>query len=105
VSVQGGVDVTDTESFAFPLSSSPTVHFIGIGDPAPAQCPGSFGNPQATPGNLCVYASSGIINSTAVLIVDPELNLSDAASARGFTLIPNFAVTVWSSGSWAVTAP
>jgi hypothetical protein len=96
--------VTDTQSFAFPLASAPTVHFVGIGASPPAQCPGTATNPHATPGNLCVYAAAGDVSPTAVSISNPEADLAPFASPRGFTAsetnIPSF-----SSGSWAVTAP
>jgi hypothetical protein len=94
----------DTQSFAFPLSSSPAVHFIGIGATPPAECPGSFSNPQASPGNLCVYAALGETSPTAVFIVDPESNIGPGASPRGFTVVMDAAPDSFSTGSWAVTA-
>jgi hypothetical protein len=101
---RGDVIVTDTQSFAFPLASAPAVHFVGIGSSRPAQCPGTATNPQATPGNLCLYAAAGDVSPTAVSISNPEANLAPSASARGFTAsetdTPSF-----STGSWAVTGP
>jgi hypothetical protein len=40
-------------SYPFPLAAAPSTHVITSG--TTAQCPGSFANPTATSGNLCVY--------------------------------------------------
>jgi hypothetical protein len=93
------IALEDTESFAYPLASPPTVHFVGIGTTAPAGCPGTASDPKATPGDLCVCAALGAIGANVVEISDPETNLP-GASARGFTIAGKT-----SSGSWAVTAP
>jgi hypothetical protein len=101
----GGVFVSDTQTFVFPLSSTPTVHFIGIGATPPAQCTGSSTNPQAAPGNLCVYAELGDAGAAAVGILDPETNHEPAAaSIHGFAAYDT-ASDSFSSGTWAVTAP
>ena len=98
------VSVQPTETFAFPLASKPTVHFVGIGATHPAQCPGTVTNPQADPGNLCVYAGAGDGSATAVNIFNPESNSGPDASPRGFGLVENNNPS-FSTGSWAVTAP
>ena len=101
---EGGVFVADTQSFAFPLASKPSVHFVGIGATPPAQCPGTASNPKAAPGNLCVYATEGSISATAVNIFNPETNEGPDASPRGFSIADADSDT-FSTGSWAVTAP
>lgn len=93
----------DTQSFAFPLASKPTVHFVGILATASAQCPGTYTNPKAAPGNLCVYAALGDTSASAVSIVNPETDLTPDASPRGFRVIENTSGS-FSTGSWAVTA-
>jgi Collagen triple helix repeat (20 copies) len=42
----------------FPLRVDPVPgwNWIGIGDPSTEKCPGDPDNPEAAPGNLCVYA-------------------------------------------------
>ena len=92
------VGISDTESFAYPLASAPTVHFVGIGATAPSECGGTVSEPKAAPGNLCVYAALGDSSANAVEISNPETNLP-GASPRGFTVAGHV-----SSGSWAVTA-
>ena len=103
-SSESGSSFDDTQSFAFPLASKPAVHFVGIGATAPPQCPGTASNPQATAGNLCVYAVLGSVSATAVLIVNPETDLTPDASPRGFRVTMNVSPS-FSTGSWAVSAP
>lgn len=98
-----GADVMDTESFAFPLASKPSVNFVAIGATPPAACPGTATNPEAAPGNLCVYAALGDTSANAVDIANPETNSGPDASPRGFTLFEHN--SSFSTGSWAVTAP
>ena len=44
-------------SYQFPLPSSPTINVIAVGGASTPACPGTSANPQAAPGNLCVYQS------------------------------------------------
>jgi len=101
---EDGVFVADTQSFAFPLASKPSVNFVGIGATPPAQCPGTASSPKAMPGNLCLYATEGSISATAVNIFNPETNEGPDASPRGFSVADADSDT-FSTGSWAVTAP
>jgi hypothetical protein len=96
--------VSDTQSFAFPVASKPSVHFVGIGATPPAQCSGTVSSPEAAPGNLCVYAALGSTSATAVEIINPETNLTPDASPRGFSVAMTPSDS-FSTGSWAVTAP
>lgn len=45
----------DSISFGVTLSAAPTAHYIAIGDPVPAGCAGTAAEPDASPGNLCVF--------------------------------------------------
>ena len=94
-----GVTKPDTETFAYPLAFAPTAHFVGLGTMAPPECPGSTSDPQAAPGNLCLYAALGEMGANVIEISDPNTNLS-GSSPRGFSVEGGI-----SSGSWAVTAP
>ena len=96
--------VSDTQSFAFPLASKPSVHFVGFGATPPPQCPGTVTSPKAAPGNLCLYEAEGSLSATAVNISNPETNSGPDASPRGFTVTISESDT-FSTGSWAVTAP
>lgn len=103
-SSETGSTFDDTQSFAFPLASEPSVHFVGISAADPPQCAGTVANPQAAPGNLCVYAALGGISASAVEIINPETDLTPDASTRGFRVSMNGSGS-FSTGSWAVTAP
>jgi hypothetical protein len=90
-------------SFILALPSDPATHYVPAAGPAPGQCPGSVNDPQAFPGNLCVYerVASG---TTGVLIDFP----ADTGSARfGAIVQGNTAGSVDAvvKGTWAVTAP
>ena len=42
-------------TFDFQLPSAPAVAYVDINGAPTANCPGSFSNPQAAPGKLCLY--------------------------------------------------
>ena len=92
-------------SFGFQLAAPPTPHYIRVGGPADASCPGTPAAPEAKPGNLCVYEGyrANVLN----------LGFADPLNWYGGTYRPYGAV-IWVSassggffmvsGSWAVTA-
>ena len=83
-------------SFVFPLSSSPTTHFINSGDSTPAGCLGDAGNPGASAGHLCVFEDYVFnVGSRGVGAADKfgAKLFSNAAGVGDFE----------SSGTWAVT--
>lgn len=91
-------------SFQIPLPEDPDPYFVFAGPSA--NCPGSSGNPEATPGALCVYErESG--NFTNRDIGNPVTNKAFAASKYGFTVSVTSAAAgfAYSRGSWAVMAP
>jgi hypothetical protein len=95
-------------TFAFPLATAPTTHYIVFGEAPPAQCPGTPSDPQAQAGNLCVYESAAALNAKTMRVFDPiggnddEANRFGAGVAAGSTVAKaEFRVR----GSWAVTAP
>jgi hypothetical protein len=95
-------------SFGFRLPAAPIVHYIPVGSPVPADCPGTATNPQANPGHLCVFEVSAI-NATTRGICNPESNGCPAGSASRdgfavFTGIQTAGQSMYVFGSWAVTA-
>jgi hypothetical protein len=90
-------------SYGLALPGDPATHYVSIVGPAPPQCPGNVNDPQALPGNLCVYeyVASGI---TSVVIDYP----AGTGSARfGVSVQGGTAGSVDAilRGTWAVTAP
>jgi hypothetical protein len=93
-----GATTRSAISFGFTLASVPTTHFVALGDPGDASCPGNSADPQAAPGQLCIYEDVQI-NVSAV--TTPRIGRYGALLTADST-----AGGLWgSTGSWAVTAP
>jgi hypothetical protein len=92
-------------SFGFRFSSAPTVHFVALGTTPPAACPGNGLNPQATPGNLCIYETSQT-NRTSPIVFDVNFDPNSSSPFGASVLAESLAAGVsGTSGSWAATAP
>jgi hypothetical protein len=96
-------------SFAFPLASAPTPNVIASGGASTAACPGTYANPQAVSGNLCVYEAVAV-NVAAIStsrIGDPATpsGPTDATSRFGVTVVAasSAAGPFVDAGTWAVT--
>jgi hypothetical protein len=96
----------ETVSFGFFVPAFPTVHYIGLGETPPAECPGTKTQPEVQPGHLCVYASQAG-NASTVCVFNPVTDNCGEASGRGFGVGITSAAAgdFWLQGSWAVTAP
>ena len=71
------------------------------------ECPGSFTNTQALPGNLCLYtAIAENVHPDDVQVFNPNNDNIGATSLRGFGIAISSIAGRWYSvqGSWAVTA-
>jgi hypothetical protein len=99
-------------SFAFPLASSPTKHYIGPGVATPDECLGDLSSPGALPGHLCVFAAERL--NTWTLHLCSWDQLVDATSCNGtqasrfgagIIVFSTAAGQVEDDGTWAVTAP
>src|SRR5262245_14348879 len=92
-------------SFGFQLASPPTAHYIHVGSPAPAACPGNAAAPEAMPGHLCVYEGyrSNVLNWG---FADPLNWYSGTLRSYGIVIwiAANGPGLFMVSGSWAVTA-
>jgi hypothetical protein len=94
-----GNDLASTAiSFGFRLAAEPTPHLIRMGSPAPAECPGSFAQPEASPGHLCIYEDS-LTNTQGI-----SPNSVEPVGATIF-IRSNAAGDFFSFGTWAATAP
>ena len=105
-------------SFPIPLSAASTeAHYFNEAQTETgtftAECPGTLAEPQAAPGNLCVYTTSeGLIDSHFTNIVNSTNLLSTGYGKTGAVLSFNEAGGTSESpgqveafGTWAVTAP
>ncbi len=92
-------------SFGFTFASAPTPHVLAPDAEPTAQCPGSFGNPQAAPGHLCVYESVTLrADDDCVYTGD---SLCDNATRHGgiFFIAATEPGEFYARGAWAATAP
>jgi hypothetical protein len=90
----------------FRLSAAPTKHYIPAAAAAPAGCTGgTFDNPAADPGHLCVYEHSRSNTSEEPDIC--SINDCNTTDDNGFQIALRSAAAgqVVARGSWAVTAP
>jgi collagen triple helix repeat protein len=116
----GGVTSTHTfgveealVNISFPLRVVPTPeefiaseNWIAPGEPATAQCPGSFSEPKAAPGEICLYAKH-IENAGKNATHEPQNEgFYETDRQSGFTA--GFALEAgkqgYGNGTWAVTA-
>jgi hypothetical protein len=74
--------------FGFQMATAPTPRVVLEGATPPAQCPGTASNPQAAPGNLCIY----------------EANQSNRSSLTPFNATGSTgSVSRWGAGLWLQT--
>jgi hypothetical protein len=93
-------------NFGFSLSAAPTARYINAGTTPPAQCPGTVTNPQAQPGNLCIYERLNI-NAPTRFAYNPLNNGFNQSSryGTGIAVYSGAAGQVEIDASWAVTSP
>jgi hypothetical protein len=87
-------------------ASAPGANFIPKGGASTTNCPGSSTNPQALPGNLCVYEGSASNSGFFCLLSagGNNCNFTDLSGAV-VDLVAPLAGRSASAGTWAVTAP
>lgn len=98
-------------SFSFPqaLPSAPGAdlgNVIPVGGPSTTNCPGTVTDPQALPGQLCVYEKIRG-NTDIVRILDNGSAQFERASPTGFSIVNSAAAAgdSFAHGRWAVTVP
>jgi hypothetical protein len=105
-STQGGQFAAISETYSAALAAAPQLHMIADHAAPPSKCPGTAADPQAVPGNLCVYESPnhGNLIDAPHLFIDP---LNPAEGTLGFRIMitANANGSFTSAGTWAVTAP
>ena len=101
-----------TISFPLRVEPAPEFNWIGPSKPSTADCPGSYSDPQAAPGELCVYAKEAVSSGEGE---DHHPNGLTTGSVGGeWTTDPTSGVVAefpiesgqegYGFGSWAVTA-
>jgi hypothetical protein len=96
-------------SFLRPLPSAPAVpvaNVIAFGGAPTANCPGSINDPQAAPGQLCVYERERV-NVSQVRPFNAGTGLVFVANNTGFgvAVMATAAGQTFGYGRWAVTVP
>jgi hypothetical protein len=103
----GGARIGSAISFSIPLASAPIAHFLRVGGPAVAQCPGTAAAPTAAAGHLCIYEGQAV-NVSNQSFEDP-VTAATGSTTRAFGIdvvgLSTAAGAYMSAGSWAVTAP
>jgi len=103
---QGGTALAKASiSFNIPLGSSVPAHYmINVGGAPTAECPGTFEEPAAAPGNLCIY-ETGEAEAHFTTSFNPETQGFGQAGKSGIILWFASVGFEGGSGTWAVTAP
>jgi hypothetical protein len=104
-----GAPILSFISFGFRLAAPPTPHYIRVGDPPVAQCPGTVTNPQAAPGHLCAYEATAVNVNAGRGFCNPEVSgctFANPTTREGTAVYANATVAgvAATTGSWAVTA-
>jgi hypothetical protein len=92
-------------SFSIPLGAGlpeSGVHYLAPGGGPTTECPGSVGDPEAEPGNLCVYGS-GAENVLWVGIIKVEIEALGASTAGALILFTPSGDNANGFGTWAVS--
>jgi hypothetical protein len=88
-------------TFQIPLSAPPTIHYIPPSTPGTAQCPGSFTNPTAARGELCLYADTQFQSDGVSVVSGTPNRFGVVVFPSGVAPGKNYEL----DGTWAVTAP
>lgn len=95
-------------AFGYQMASPLVAHYIPVGTPASAACPGSGDNPLAAAGHLCVYETieSNITEGPVDFVYDQDFNPGQSGRwGAEVRLIPAAAGYYFSLGTWAATSP
>ena len=106
-----GSPAITVEAVSFPhtLPSEPgaaDANVIAFGAASTANCPGTVTNPQAAPGQLCVYerVRSNVISAQIISTTNGQVRQADS-TGFGILVLPAAAGNPLIYGRWAVTVP
>lgn len=109
VATGSGQRAEDSISFTYPLASAPTPHTLEPSKPPTAECPGSWSDPTAAPGNLCLYEFQHTNARTVAQEGDcvyANSNCNVASKYGGIDYVESASAgNFYVEGAWAVTAP
>ena len=109
--VAGGANATATGAISFgaQLASAPARNIVLSG--TTTQCPGTVADPEAAPGQFCIYVGDRVNNGNIETVTDsatpgglPTVGGTSRQGA-GVVVVSAAAGTFGARGSWAVTAP
>ncbi|HET7509699.1 MAG TPA: hypothetical protein VFJ65_05550 [Solirubrobacterales bacterium] len=108
---KGGGFIGTAISFPFPLSATPSAHYMSFGEEPTPACPGSFEAPKAAKGQLCVYETMNYETTGTPFFDVSFLELPgtlQGVSPYGAAIAASTPATEGNSGFagiWAVTGP
>jgi hypothetical protein len=92
-------------SFPFPLPQPAITHFVPPGGPTTGDCPGSVADPQAAPGQFCLYEKNAANVGTLAICRADTNACSGTTSKFGVTIqVGGGTAALYAQGTWAVTA-
>jgi hypothetical protein len=91
-------------SFGAQLAAAPP-RTIVLNPPGPAQCPGTVADPQAAPGQFCIYVGDRTGIASVDTLIDGGAVGGTTRQGAGIFVISNTTGVFGARGSWAVTAP
>jgi len=95
----------DQISFGFQMASALTGSYLAAGAPPTTACPGSSTNPQAAPGNVCVYEGLSANVGTRIIFNPATGGAGSNRWGAGVSATPSAAAPWFSYGTWAATSP
>jgi len=104
------VDALSAISFGHLLATAPlapNANFLVAAAMPTASCPGTASNPEAAPGQLCVYERTAANIRTRCIVPSAQSYSCGSASRMGAAVYVESlaALRTYSIGSWAVTLP
>lgn len=104
-----GATASGAISFGVQLPAAPARNIVLAG--STTQCPGTVADPDAAPGQLCIYVGDRVNNGTIETVTDaptvgglPTIGGTSRQGA-GVVVVSAGPGTFGARGSWAVTAP
>lgn len=91
-------------SFGVTLAAAPAAHYIRVGAPPPAECPGTVAAPRAAAGHLCVFEAQAFNTGTDREVTNLAFTANTATPVGALLYADTGAAPDYGfvSGSWAM---